>query len=254
MTAYSSRELMTLIAAREIQNEEIIFCGTGISLIAAMAAKHIYNSNAAILFETGAIDPQLRELPLTVADSRVMYGSCMNTGIAEIFGYLQNRSIHSQIAGILGAAQIDIFGNLNSTCIGDVLKPAIRLPGSGGACDLGSFVSRLIIFMQCEPKRFVKKLDYISTPGYIDGDNSREMAGYSHGGPSCVISDKAIFRFESQSKEMYCDCLYPSISPQEVQNNISFNIDVSHTKLIEIPSQEEFDILRKKIDPQRLII
>ena len=135
MAAYSNRELMTLIAAREMQNEEIIICGTGISLIAAMAAKHIYNSKAIILFETGAIDPTLHELPLTVADSRVMYGSSMNTGIADIFGYMQNRSIHSKIVGILGAAQIDIFGNLNSTCIGDVLKPTIRLPGTGGRWD-----------------------------------------------------------------------------------------------------------------------
>jgi glutaconate CoA-transferase subunit B len=251
---YTARELMAIVAAREIRDGEIVFCGTGVSLLAAMAAKHIHAPRAVIFFETGAIDPDLREIPLTVADSRVMYRASLNAGLAEAFATMQNRFLGPRVVGILGAAQIDRYGNLNSTCVGDYARPAVRFPGSGGACDVGSFVGRTIIFVQHERRRFVKRLDYLTTPGYLDGPGGRERAGYLHGGPACVVSDKALLRFDKVSKEMYLDRYYPGTTPEEIQSHTGFALDLSRAILLDAPSADELRILRQEVDPQRLIL
>jgi glutaconate CoA-transferase subunit B len=130
MKNHTSRELMAIAAAREIHDGEIVFCGTGVSLLAAMAAKYIHAPKSIIFFETGAIDPDLREIPLTVADPRLMFGSCLNAGLAEAFATMQNRFLGPHLLGILGAAQVDCYGNLNSTCLGNYTKPDVRFPGS----------------------------------------------------------------------------------------------------------------------------
>jgi glutaconate CoA-transferase subunit B len=254
MGDYTSRELMAIVAAREIRDGEIVFCGTGISLLAAMAAKRIHAPEAIIFFETGAIDPDLHEIPLTVADSRVMHGASVNAGLAEAFATMQNRFLGPRVVGILGAAQVDRYGNLNSTCVGDYARPDVRFSGSGGACDVGSFVGRTIIFVQHERRRFVERLDYLTTPGYLDGPEGRERAGYPHGGPVCVISDKALLRFDKASKEMYLDRYYPSTIPEEIQAHTGFALDLSRAILLDAPSAGELRILRQEVDPQRLIL
>jgi glutaconate CoA-transferase subunit B len=254
MENYTSRELMAIAAAREIRNGEIVFCGTGISLLAAMAAKFIHAPEAIIFFETGAIDPDLREIPLTVADPRLMFGSSVNAGLAEAFATMQNRSLGPRLLGILGAAQVDRYGNLNSTCLGDYHQPDVRFPGSGGACDVGSFVGRTMVFIKHEKRRFVEKLDYFTTPGYFDGPGGREREGYKHGGPSCVISDKAILRFDEKTKEMYLDRSFPGTSTEEIRELTGFPIDTVRAKELSPPTAEELHILRRDVDPQRLIL
>ncbi len=251
---YTPRELMAIAAAGEIHDGEIVFCGTGISLLAAMAAKYIHAPKSIIFFETGAIDPDLREIPLAVADSRLMFGSCVNAGLAEAFATMQNPFLGPRLLGILGAAQVDRFGNLNSTCLGDYSHPKVRFPGSGGACDVGSFVGRILIFVTHERQRFVEKLDYFTTPGYFDGPTGRERAGYKQGGPSCVISDKAIMRFDDKTKEMYLDRFYPGTTPGEIQECTGFPIDVSRAQPLAPPTDKELCILRQQVDPQRLIL
>lgn len=254
MKGFTSRELMAIAAAREIHDGEIVFCGTGISLLAAMAAKYIHARQVIIFFETGAIDPQLLELPLAVADSRIMYGCSLNAGLGEAFATMQNPFLGPRLVGILGAAQIDRCGNLNSTCLGDYLKPTVRFPGSGGACDVGSFVGRTIVFITHERRRFVEKLDYFTTPGFFDGPGARERNGYKHGGPYCIISDKAIMRFDEKTKEMYLHSCFPGVTPGEICACTGFSIDISRAGRIEPPTAEELRILRQEVDPQRLIL
>lgn len=251
---YTARELMAIVAAREIRDGEIVFCGTGISLLAAMAAKRIHAPKAIIFFETGAIDPDLREIPLTVADSRVMYRAALNAGLAEAFATMQNRFLGPRVVGILGAAQVDRYGNLNSTCVGDYARPTVRFPGSGGACDVGSFVGRTIVFIQHERRRFVERLDYMTTPGYLDGPGGRKRAGYGHGGPTCVTSDKALLRFDEVSKEMYLDRYYPGTTPEEIQAHTGFPLELSRAASLDPPTAEELRILRLEVDPERLIL
>ena len=140
MPDYTLKELMTIAAAREIRDGDIVFCGTGISMVAAMAAKNISAPNSVIFFETGAIDSLLEEVPLAVSDSRVMFWTSVNGNLADAFAAMQNRVTGPHVVGIMGAAQIDKYGNLNSTAIGDYFKPKVRFSGSGGACDVASFV------------------------------------------------------------------------------------------------------------------
>lgn len=251
---YTLREMMTIMAAREIHDGDIVFCGTGISMLAAMAAKHINAPNSITFFETGAIDSKLEEIPMAVADPRVMYGAASNGGLLDAFATMQNRITGDRVIGILGAAQIDIYGNLNSTCIGDYFKPATRFSGSGGACDVASFVPRCIIFMQHEKRKFPKKLDYLTSPGYLDGPDGREKAGLMPGGPTLVVTNMGVMRFDDKTKEMYLAYYYPGITPEKILENMEFSVDVSRAKEADPPTERELKILRDDVDPQRIIL
>jgi glutaconate CoA-transferase subunit B len=252
--AYTPREMMAVVAAREIQDGDIVFCGTGISMLAAMAAKHISAPNSIIFFETGAVDAQLAEVPLAVADPRVMLGAAVHGSLADAFGYMQNRRTGRKVVGIMGAAQIDPYGNLNSTAIGDYHHPKIRFSGSGGACDVGSFVRHSIIFMQQEKRKFVSCLDYLTCPGWLDGPQGRSRAGLCGGGPSVVITNMAVLRFDQGTRRMYLAGCYPGVTPRKVQENMGFAVDITRAVPVEPPSQKELTILRRQCDPHRLIL
>ena len=254
MEKYTLREMMTIAAAREIKNGEIVFAGTGISMLAAMAAKNINAPESVMFFETGAIDSKLDEIPLAVADPRVMYLAATNGGLFDAFITMQNPITGSHVIGILGAAQIDIYGNLNTTVIGNYVKPRIRFSGSGGACDVASFVPRCIIFMQQEKSRFVNKLDYLTSPGYLDGADGRKKAGLREGGPTVVITNMAVFRFDGSTKRMYLAGYYPGITPQQILEHMEFAVDVTQAVEVAPPTAGELRILREKCDPQRLIL
>jgi glutaconate CoA-transferase subunit B len=254
MTPYTPREIMTIAAAREIQDGEIVFCGTGISMLAAMAAKHISAPNSVIFFETGAVDARLDEVPMSVADSRVMFGTAVNGSLIDAFAFMQNSRTGRKVVGILGAAQIDKFGNLNSTVIGDYAKPDVRFSGSGGACDAAAFVNRTIIFMQQEKRKFVPEVDYMTSPGWMSGPGSREAAGLPPGGPSAVVTNMAVLGFDENTREMYLRNHYPGVSPEEVSENMGFQVDLSRSAELRPPSDKELKILRELCDPQRLIL
>ena len=254
MPDYTLRELMTIAAAREIRDGDIVFCGTGISMLAAMAAKHISAPDSVIFFETGAIDSQLEEVPLAVADPRVMFWTSVNGTLADAFATMQNRFTGPKVVGIMGAAQIDKYGNLNSTVIGDYFKPKVRFSGSGGACDVASFVGRTIIFMQQEKRKFVPKVDYLTSPGWLDGAGAREKAGLPEGGPAAVITNMATMGFDEDTKEMYLSGYYPGITREKILDNMGFEVDISRAAEVSPPSDEELRILREQCDPQRLIL
>lgn len=251
---YSLKELMTIMAAREIKNGDIVFCGTGISMLAAMAAKNINAPESVIFFETGAVDCRLAEVPMAVADSRVMYGTSCNAGLLEAFATMQNPITGNKVIGILGAAQIDRYGNLNSTCIGEYHQPTTRFSGSGGACDVASFVKRCIIFMQHEKRKFVQKLDYLTSPGYLDGPDGRAAVGLPSEGPTAVVTNMAVMRFDDQTREMYLATVYPGLTPQEILDNMGFEVDVSRARPAVPPTADELHILRTVCDPQKLIL
>lgn len=254
MEEYTLRETMAIVAAREIKNSDIVFCGTGISMLAAMAAKNISAPDSVIFFETGAIDAKLNEIPLAVSDPRVMYLASTNGGLFDAFTTMQNPITGGHVVGILGAAQIDIHGNINTTMIGNYVRPKIRFPGSGGGCDVASFVPRCILFMQQEKKRFVNKLDYLTSPGHLNGGRARTGAGLREGGPSVVITDMAVFRFDDISREMYLSEYYPAVTIQKILENMEFSVDVTRAVEVTPPTTLELKILREKCDPQRLIL
>jgi glutaconate CoA-transferase subunit B len=246
--------MMVIAAAREIKNTDIIFCGTGLPIVAACAAKLMHAPRSIIFFETGAIDPFILELPMFVADSRVMVGSSINSGLIDALSILENEKIVSRIVTILGAGQIDKFGNLNSTCIGEYFRPRIRLPGSGGAGDGACLAGKTIVFMKHERTRFVEKLDYLTSPGWLEGWNSRKKAGLIQGGPIAVITNLGVMRFNQDTKEMYIAEYYPGNTPEKITTQTNFAIDGSKAIESMPPSEKELNILRTKVDPQRLIL
>jgi glutaconate CoA-transferase subunit B len=250
--AYTDKEMMALTAGRFVNNGDVLFAGTGLSMLAATVAKRIHAPQAVVFFETGGIDPALAELPLAVADPRVMTGTCMNSGLIDAFSLLVHRRLRT--IAFLGAAQIDSYGNINSTCLGDYRRPKVRFPGCGGACDAASQAFGVIIFMQQEKKRFVEKVDYLSSVGWLRGGDSRHHAGYARGGPMAVVTNLGVMKFEAESKRMYLSEYYPGVTPAQVAENTGFALDVSRAQEAVPPSAQELTILRQDVDPQRLIL
>lgn len=249
---YTTREMQAIAAGRFIQNGDVLFAGTGVAMLAACVAKRIHAPKSVVFFETGGIDPALSELPLAVADGRVMDETSMNSGLIESFSIVSHRKLHT--IAFLGAAQVDKWGNLNSTCIGDYHHPKVRFSGSGGACDAGSLASAYIIFMQHGTRKFVEKLDYLTTPGWLSGGTSRRDAGFRRGGPLAVVSDLGVMKFDDETKEMYLAEYYRGITAEQVQENTGFDMDVSRAVEAAPPVEEELEILRKDVDPHRLIL
>ncbi len=256
MADYTLQEMMAIIAAREVKKAgvDVILCGTGISTLAAVAAKKITAPDVVIFFETGAVDVEFNQMPMSLSDPRVMHRAVRLAGLAEAFALIQNQITGKNALGILGAAQIDIYGNLNSTSIGDYFNPKVRFSGSGGACDIGSVVGRTWAFMELGKRKFVEKLDYLTTPGYLDGPGAREKAGLPGGGPSLVITNKATFRFDDTTKKMYLDSYYPGFTPEAIQEEISFKIDLTRAVEALPPTEHELYILRTQCDPERMVL
>ena len=252
MSEYRPREIMAIMAGRMIKNEDVLFCGTGLSLIAATVAKKIYAPKSVIFFETGGIDTALPELPVSVADSRVMYQTSINAGLLESFSILSHKKIYTK--AFLGAAQIDRFGNLNSTCIGDYWHPTVRFSGSGGGGDGACLAAEVIIFMQHEKRRFVEKVDYLTSPGWLSGPDARGKTGLRRGGPSAVVTNLGIMRFDETTKEIYLSEYYPGETLQKIKENTGFELDATRAVESSPITEEELRVLREEIDPQKLII
>jgi glutaconate CoA-transferase subunit B len=251
MIQYSDNEMMALAAGRFIKDGDIVFAGTGVSILAATAAKRIFAPRAVIFFETGGIDPSLDEIPMAVADLRAMAGTALNSGLIEAFSIVGHRKLHT--IAFLGAAQIDRYGNLNTTCIGDYFKPKTRFSGSGGACDVATYASGVITFMQHEKRRFVEKLDYLTSVGWYEGGDSRKQLGLRRGGALAVVTNLGVLKFHEETKEMYLTEYFPGVTIQKILENTGFPIDTSMAVEAAAPTAGELQILREEVDPQRLI-
>ena len=250
---YNTTELLACVASRELENGKSIFVGTGLPIIATMLAQRLHAPDLLIVFEAGGIGPKIPTIPISVGDSRTFYKAVMAASMDYAMGMAQVGLVDY---GFLGAAQIDKYGNLNTTVIGTHDKPKARLPGSGGANDLGSLCSKTITLMRHDKRRFVNKLDFITTPGYLSGPKAREKAGLpADTGPYRVITQLGILGFHSRSKEMMLLSTHPGVTAQDVVDNTSFELvmpeKVSETKP---PTSRELQLLREEIDPSGIVI
>ncbi|MGW8178410.1 MAG: CoA-transferase subunit beta [bacterium] len=250
---YNTTELLACSASRELENGKSIFVGTGLPIIATMLAQRLHAPDLLVVFEAGGIGPQIPTIPISVGDSRTFYKAVMAASMDYAMGMAQAGLVDY---GFLGAAQIDKYGNLNTTVIGSHDKPKARLPGSGGANDLGSLCSKTISLMRHDKLRFVNKLDYLTTPGYLTGPGAREKAGLpAETGPYRVITQLGILGFHDESKEMMLLSTNPGVSVQDVVDNTSFELvipeKVSETKP---PTSKELQLLREEIDPSGIVI
>lgn len=253
MADYTLTELMTVTAAREIADGEIVFAGTGLPMLGTMLAQRTYAPRCCIIFEAGTVASRLAHLPMSVGDPRVMRGAATAAGLHEVFTFvLQAGRVD---VGFLSGAQVDRFGNINSTAIGaDSRHPKVRFSGSGGACDIACLAKRTVIIALHEKRRFPEKVDYVTSPGWLSGGDSRRAAGLRWGGPSVVVTTRGVMRFRPETHEMYLASYHPGLTPQAVAAETGFPLDVSEAVETPIPTPEELHILREVVDPERVFL
>src|SRR5512136_1035210 len=215
---YTLTELMAVTAAREIQDGEVVFAGTGLPMLGAMLAQRTHAPRCCIIFQAGTVACQLAHLPMSVGDPRAMRQAAMAAGLIEVFAYILQRGRVD--VGFLSGAQIDRYGNINSTSIGaDPRRPTVRFSGSGGACDIACLANRTIIIAKHEKRRFPEKVDYITSPGWLEGGDSRARAGLARGGPSAVVTTMGVMRFRPETRRIYLASYHPGLSAEKLSEN-----------------------------------
>ncbi len=249
---YSSTELLATVAAKTLEDKKSVFVGTGLPMIAAMLAQRTFAPGLVIIFEAGGVGPIVPVLPISVGDSRTFYKAVCASSMHDVMsagsaGYVDY--------GFLGAAMIDEYGNINTTIIGDWKQPKVRLPGSGGANDIGSFCRRTILIMRQDPTKFMKKIDFVTTPGYLDGPGAREREGLPEGtGPYRIITQLGVYGFDDESKKVKLISLHPGCTIEQVKENSGFEVIIPKDVWTSPhPTQEELEIL-KEIDPTGMVI
>src|SRR5689334_21551287 len=251
---FTSMELMICCAARELEDGKTVAVGTGLPCAAAMLAQRTHAPNLVIMFEAGGVAPQLPTMPVSVGDSTTFHRALMATSMADVMHFCQRGMVDYTF---LSGAQIDPFGNLNSTLIGGTYeKPKVRLPGSGGANDLASFCWRTLIVMKHDTKKFAPKLDFLTTPGYLTGPGAREAAGLPPGtGPYRVITDLAVMGYHDQTKRMEVLSLHPGVRLEKVREATHVELHVREPlEVTRPPTDDELLILSYEVDPHRYCI
>jgi glutaconate CoA-transferase subunit B len=249
-TAYNTAELVAIMSARILEDGKIVFGGAGMPLISCVLAQKMHAPRLTILFEGGVIGPHIdpHKLPPSTNEQRAARRGNMLLSITDVL-LLQQRGYVDY--GFLGGAQIDQYGNLNSSYIGDPDNPKVRLPGTGGANDIASLASKILIAIHHEKRRFVEKVDFITTPGYLQGDDSREKAGLIAGGVHQVITHLGLFGFDPKSRRMSLQALHPGATVDEVRERTGFEMMIpDEVPFTEEPTAEEVRILRE-LDPDQ---
>ncbi|MEW6441941.1 MAG: CoA-transferase [bacterium] len=250
---YNKPELMACCGAREIRNGDLVIVGTGFPTIAANIAKHTHAPGATMMQESGVYDARPRRPALSVGDPCLNPGAAMIGGLVDIMGmFLQGGWVD---VGFLAGSQVDKYGNINTTVIGDYENPRSRLPGSGGANPIGSMARRVIIITLHDSRRLAERVDFITTPGYIDGPGARERWGLPPDtGPSVIITNKAVLRFDPETKEAVLSSYHPGSSVEEVAGLTPWALEVAgDVHATEPPRREELRVLREVLDPHRVI-
>lgn len=247
---YNTAELVGVMSARMLEDGKIVFGGAGLPLLSCILAQKTHAPRLTILFEGGVIGPHVEagKLPPSTNEQRAARRANMLLSITDIL-LLQQRGYVDY--GFLGGAQIDQYGNLNSSFIGDADNPKVRLPGTGGANDIASLASKILVAMHHEKKRFVKKVDFVTTPGYLQGGDSREKAGLTHGGVYRVITHLGMFGFDEKTRRMRLEALHPGATVEEVKDRTGFDLIIpDKIGYTDPPTEKELAILRE-LDPDQ---
>ena len=248
-SAASTYEMMVTAAARMLRDGEVVFVGIGIPNVAVNLARRTRCPNLVLIYESGAIGAQPDRLPISIGDPALVTGALAVCSMPEVFQYYLQRGLVD--AGFLGGAQIDRYANLNTTVIGYYHKPKTRLPGSGGACEIAALARRVLVVMAHKRRSFVERLDFVTSPGYLDGGDARQRLNVPGGGPQVVITDLGILTFSTETREMVLESLHPGATLDQVRENTGWPLRVA-TKLAvtESPSAEELRVLRDELAAQ----
>ena len=250
-SGYSPSEMMAVRAAEELHNHEVIFVGIGLPNLACNLARATHAPNLFMIYESGAVGAVPERLPVSIGDPALVTDSISIVSQADIFQmYLQRGLIE---VGFLGGAQVDRYGNINTTVIGDYKNPKVRLPGSGGACEIAVHSRRLLLVMRMSPKTFVEKCDFITSPGNRSMGKSRQELGLPGGGPSRVITDLGVCDFVEG--EMVLTELYPGVQVEQVKAACGWPLKIAaKLSTTKAPTPAALKLLREKLDPQKLYL
>lgn len=257
---YTSADLLAVAAAREVNDYEVVFAGTGLPMLAIMLAAENNAPNCKVIYEAGTIDSKGTSLPSSVGDPRCVTGCSVTSGLLDVFNQLQRGNVD---LAFLGGAEIDQYGNVNTTVAGDYLNPLVRFPGSGGNSDINSLAKRTVFMMVQEKRRFKEQVDYLTSPGWRvrhwpSGEWVHRRQAYGKkfiGGPTAVISNMAVYRFNEETGLMYVDTIHPGITKEILQENTGFTLDFSRYQgETKPPTYEELDILYRVVDPEGIFL
>jgi glutaconate CoA-transferase subunit B len=251
MMDYTSNELMIVSASRALEGSRVVFVGVGLPNIACNLARRSHSPAMELVYESGVFGAQPARLPLSIGDPTLVSGATSVTSMSDLFMlYLQGGLVD---VALLGGAQIDRFGNLNTTVIGDYANPKVRLPGSGGACEIAINAQKIIMIMRLKRRAFVEKLDFRTSPGHLDGGLARQDLRLPGSGPQMVITDRALFDFNNDEREMTLIRVAPGETAATIQEEVGWPLRVS-PELHEVtpPTSSELAIIRQQLDPAGL--
>lgn len=249
--AFTKSEMMIVAAARALEGQRVCFVGVGLPNIAVNLAQRTVAPTLEMVYEAGVFGARPQRLPLSIGDPTIVTGSTAVVSMLELFGYyLQGGLID---VGFLGAAQIDRFGNINTTVIGDYAHPKTRLPGSGGACEIAINARQVFVIMRQSARSFVETIDFRTSPGNLGGaeqaERIRREGGWLGRGPSIVVTDLGIYRFD-ETGEMRLESLHPGATLEGVRATIGWDIRIAETVAsTPPPTAEELRLVREELDP-----
>ncbi len=253
MHSYTPSEMMTAVAARELRDGEVVFVGIGLPNLACNLARETHAPNLVLIYESGAVGAVPERLPVSIGDPALVTGSLMVCSMADVFQYfLQNGRIQ---VGLLGGAQIDRYGNINTTVVGEYAHPSVRLPGSGGAAEIAIHAVRTVVISRLDRRVFPEQVDFVTSPGHRIRGRSRRELGMPGAGPTKVITDKAVLESDSETGELVLAALYPGIKMAEVASGVGWALR-SRSRLAELdpPTDRELHLMREVLDPKRLYL
>lgn len=247
---YAPFELMAVAGARELNDGEIVCVGLGLPIVSSFLAKRTHAPHITILLELGVIDPEPIEVGVDgLSDPRIWYRAKAHTSFADMLGSVLHKGLVD--VGFLGALEVDAYGNLNTTLLGDPKGKYRRFTGSGGGNDIASCARRTVITIRHEARKLNETVSFITSPGYLGGGDEREKRGLL-GAPSRVITDKAIFDFDPQSKRMRLKSIHPNTTLEDVLSNMNFKPIIPDTlPVTEPPTAEQVRLIREEIDPEK---
>jgi len=250
---YSAEEMMTVVAARELRDGEIVFVGIGLPNLACNLARATHAPGLVLIYESGAVGALPERLPVSIGDPSLVTGSLMVTGMADIFQlFLQGGRIE---VGFLGGAQVDKYGNINTTVVGSYAHPKVRLPGSGGAAEIAIHAQRTVIISRLSTRAFPEAVDFITSPGNRSKGKSRKEWGMPGAGPVKVITDRGVLVASEEDGEMELAALYPGVAAEDVTSRVGWALRVrARLESIAPPTAEELRLLRDVLDPDKLYL
>ena len=246
----TASELLAVIASRQLRDDTLVFGGVGVPLLAAALARQRHAPRLTLVIEGGIIGPEIApgRLPISTNEMRAGRRATMLPAITDALLFAQRGFVD---VGFMGGAQIDRYGNINTTAIGDYWKPKVRLPGTGGANDLASLCREIIIVTPHEKRRFVERVDFVTSPAWLRGDGSRRASGLRFGGVSRVVTTLGILGFDPESKRMLIEATHPGVSVADIKANTGFELlEAPRIETTEPPSEDELAMLRA-LDPER---